>query len=233
MKALAAALDNDPLVLGRVRHVFGDHGEEHHLLVQDFVMDQVVDQGRRGAVGGAVHEHGRSRDADRRLGGEVGEQHLERHRLLEHALGEDLAPALPGGHQQVDADRHRQRHPAAVLDLERVGDQERDVHGEEQPHHQHRARAAPLPDLAAHHVEHERGDRHQRGQRHAVRPGDVARRLEAEHQRARHQHQRPVDGGDVDLADLPRRGVLDLEPRAVAQLDGLPRQGERPRDDRL
>src|SRR5438445_258355 len=54
-----------------------------------------------------------------------------------------------------------------------------------------------------------------------------------EYQRNRKQHQQPVDRRDVDLPDLTRRRVLDLQARYVTELYGLARQGERARDDRL
>ena len=42
-----------------------------------------------------------------------------------------------------------------------------------------------------------------------------------------------VDLRHVDLAHLVRRGVLDVEARRVAELNGLPRERERAGDQRL
>src|SRR2546430_8711694 len=91
------------------------------------------------------------------------------------------------------------------------------------------AHEAPAPHLTAHHVEHQGCDEHEGREGHAVRAGDVAGgglrrvgRVEPDHQYAREQHEPPVDQGYVDLADLARRCMRDLEPRAIAELHRLP-----------
>src|SRR2546422_2164388 len=61
--------------------VLRDDGEEHDLLVQHFIVRQVVNERRGRVIGSTVHEDGRARDADRRFRREIGEQHLERHPL--------------------------------------------------------------------------------------------------------------------------------------------------------
>ncbi len=214
-------------------NVFSDHGEEDDLLVQHLVVGQVVDEGRGCVIGGAVHKDGSAGHAGRRLRRQVGEQHLQRHRLLQHALGEDFASPLPGRHQQEDHRRNEQGDPAAVADLQHVRAEEQQVHPQEQAGHDRGAGEAPAPHFTAHHVEHQRRNEHQRRQGHAVRAGDVARGAEREHQGAGERHEAPVDSGHVDLADLAGRRVLDSQPRAVAELHRLARQGERTGDHRL
>ena len=87
-------------------------------------------------------------------------------------------------------------------DLERVGHEECQIHDQERPRHGRRLEDAPAPHLSTHHVEHDRRQRHQRRERDAVRAGEIARRLESEHQRDREDHQHLVHGRDVDLSDL-------------------------------
>ena len=67
-------------------------------------------------------------------------------------------------------------------------------------------------------------------------PYAAARLLELrkpDHQGDAAEPERPVHLGDVDLADLGAGGVDDGHPRDVAQLDGLPGEGEGPGDERL
>ena len=131
MEPFAAALHHDALLGTDVRYVFGHHGEKHDLLVQDLVMREIQHQRGRRAVGAAIHEHSRSWHANGRLGGEIGQQQLERNRLFHHPSCEDLSSSLPGTHYEVQCDRDYQRHPSTVPDLERIGSQERQINHQE------------------------------------------------------------------------------------------------------
>ena len=141
--------------------------------------------------------------------------------------------ALPGQHDGEDADRHRQREPAAVRDLGRAGDEERQVEAEE--HRQQRAGAqrAPLPEIAGHVEEQHRRDGHRAGHRDAVGVGQRARLAEAEHQRHAGHHQQPVHLGDVDLPLGLAGGVDDGDARQVAELNRLAGERVGARDERL
>src|SRR2546430_12760355 len=93
----------------------------------------------------------------------------------------------------------------------------------------------PYTTLFRSHVEHQGCDEHEGREGHAVRAGDVAGgglrrvgRVEPDHEYAREQHEPPVDQGYVDLADLARRCMRDLEPRAIAELHRLAGEGKRP-----
>ena len=77
--------------------------------------------------GARRHEHRRALHAHRRVALDAAEEEVERQRARVLDRAELHAPALPGAHQRVDADRHDERHPAAVLDLDDVGDEEREV----------------------------------------------------------------------------------------------------------
>ena len=59
-----------------------------------------------------------------------------------------------------------------------------------------------------------------------VRGGETSRRAEADDDRERADHQRPIDLGHIDLAHLVGGGVIDAQARAVAKLHCLPGQGE-------
>ena len=93
--------------------------------------------------------------------------------------------------------------------------------------------AAPVPEIARDEIEQHRGDRHRAGDRDAVGVGQVVRRPESEHERDAGEHEQPVHLGDVDLPLRLAGGVDDGHARQVAELNGLPGQRERARDQRL
>ena len=83
------------------------------------------------------------------------------------------------------------------------------------------------------HVGEEGRDREGRGDGDAVGRGQRARGLEADDNQNRADRKQEVHLRNVDLAHFVRGGVLDVEPREVSELDGLPRQREGARDERL
>ena len=148
---------------------------------------------------------------------------------------DELAARVPRRHHaRRRPPATQQRKPAAVLDLDDVRAEEREIDRRGttpatlagQPH-------APAPPLARHDVRQQRRDHHRRRHGHAVGGREIGRRAEAEHQADGGEHQHPVDFGDVDLPFFVRRGVVDVEARRVAELNGLLRQRERAGDDRL
>ena len=105
---------------------------------------------------------------------------------------------------------------------------ENSVSVDQQEGGEHRDRQRPAPFPAAHRQRQHQDGGHQHGAGHgdAVGRGEVARRLEGQHQRHDAGQQQPVDGRHVDLAELAGRGVLDAHARAQAQQRGLLRHRE-------
>lgn len=66
-----------------------------------------------------------------------------------------------------------------------------------------------------------------------VRVSDLCGVLEPGHHRHGAHHERPVDGGDVDLALVRGRGVAHREPRERAQRHALAHDGEAAGDESL
>ncbi len=120
-----------------------------------------------------------------------------------------------------------------MQDLADVGTEERYIHHKEHGGEKSCLHRAPSPSLPHDHKEEGCGDQHGRGHRHSIGSGQSAGRLKADHQGDGGDHENPVDGSDVDLADMAGRGMGDLETRKITELDGLPRERERPGDDRL
>ena len=140
---------------------------------------------------------------------------------------------MPDRHHPPDDHRKHQRHPAAVGDLHAVGRDERKVDYAKAPGHQPGQRQVPAPDLAHGDEQQDRGQRHRQRHRDAIGRGQVVGLPEPERQPDGDDHQQPIDGADIDLAVALARGLRDPHPRAPAELDRLPRHGERAGDDRL
>ena len=105
-----------------------------------------------------------------------------------------------------------------------VGGEERGVDQHER--RQRRATAfgrRPPPPIPNDAVEEHRGDQHRRGDGDAVRRREGARRAETDDQPDASDHQQPVHERHVDLTDVLRRRVEDLEARQVVELHRLRR----------
>jgi len=110
-----------------------------------------------------------------------------------------------------------------VGDLEEVRAEKGQIAEQESCRDRARQRHAPVQFVARYDVGQDRRDDHRRADRDAVRAGQIRGAAEADDQRDRRQHQRPVHVRHVDLADLGARRVDDLHARQIAELNGLPR----------
>ena len=154
--------------------------------------------------------------------------------LVERALLGDQHPALlPGGQDGEHRDADDQRKPRPVRQLGEVGGEEQQVNREQDGGDREDEPQRFLPLLVDDVEEQQRGARDRAGDGNAVGVGERGRAAEREHEREHGDEQRPVDPRDVDLADPRLRGVLDPQPRQVAELGGLLGERERAGDDRL
>ena len=134
---------------------------------------------------------------------------------------------------RVDEDGDGEREPAAAPDLHDVRAEEGEVDDEEDGRDRERDDPRDLPRLAGVDVEEDRRDPHRRRHGDAVRRGEGARRAEREDEPDAGDGEDPVDRREVDLPDLPLRGVVDPQARHVAELDRLAREREGARDHGL
>ena len=201
--------------------------------MQYLVVLEVVQQRVRHAVQGAGQEHRGALHPRRRVGFQVFDEAVQRQRLVAQAGEQQLAALLPGAHQREDHHAQHQRQPAAVGHFVDVGAKEAQIYGGEHQGNAQRQRQGPAPVDPGHHEEQASGDQHGAGDGDAVGGGQAGRGFEGQHHHHHRDQQSPVDEGHVDLADLFFRGVLHLQPRAVAQLDGLAGQRVGARNHRL
>jgi len=109
--------------------------QQHDMLVQHFVVLQVVQQARRRIAreGGEIDRRAlRAMDAARR---DTGEQALHAERVLVLARRHGAAALHPRPHRGEDRHSERQRHPAALRELHQVGGEQQRVDGEKQAEH--------------------------------------------------------------------------------------------------
>ena len=190
------------------RHFRPHERQQHVALVQDAIEAQVVEQRARHAAGFAREIYRRARDAMRRFALDQREKVAHRHLFLGDQPIERAPSFLPRRHQHVRQHRDGDRQPAAVVELQQVRQEERELdQRDEAEHGHHRAvDAAPAPHAQQH--DHEDAvDEHRAGDRDAVRAGERARGLEHDDQRHRAGEQQPVQRRHVHLADLFFRGM--------------------------
>ncbi|MFO0875491.1 MAG: hypothetical protein U0575_16205 [Phycisphaerales bacterium] len=233
VEAVGPLLDLDSLLDRHVGDLLELDREHDDAPVEHLVVQQVVQERERHALGIARHEDGGARDARRRVVVDRLHEDRQRAHALAQPLADEGAPSLPRRQKREDERGDGEREPSALRDLGQVGAEEGEVDEEERAGDERHQRLRPAPALPRDGGEEDRGDRHRSGDRDAVRGCEIARASEADHESDRRQHQRPVDRPDEDLPVLVRRGVLDLEPRAVAELDGLHREREDAGDERL
>ena len=120
---------------------------------------------------------------------------------LSDDLGKPCPALLPRRHEQVDHTSHGEREPAAIRDLEEVGDQERQVHDQEEPAEQSDFPEAPFPVVSGYDQEQDRRGGHRAGDCDTVRRRQIVGGPEGHNQPDAGDPER-VFTGDVDLADL-------------------------------
>ena len=140
---------------------------------------------------------------------------------------------MPGVHEEEDAATDRERHPAAIRDLDDIGAKEREVDREKRPCQRAGPQRRPVPALARDDVEQHRRDCHRSRHGDAVRGTERARRLEAEDEQQAADHQGCIHARNVDLADLRSRRMNDRDARPVVELHALLCQREGGGDESL
>ena len=113
--------------LSFLRHLLGHDGEQEHFLLESLVVPEVVlqDEGRSLDVGG--EEDGRAGNTRRLEPLHVLQEGFEWHHRRGEPAAEQLGPSVPGGHEEEEAGRDGERHPAALADLGEVGRREGEV----------------------------------------------------------------------------------------------------------
>ncbi|MNI52522.1 hypothetical protein D3C73_1073140 [compost metagenome] len=199
-KAFAVGFDFEAPGRRHPRDIFIDHGQQHHLLVQHLVVQQVMQQRVGHGVRAGREEHGGALDAVRWLHTDAGDEDRQGQPALVHTLHEQLLAALPGGHQHEQGDTGHHREGAALDDFWHVGGEVQAVHQQETEQQRDRQQRWPLPQQEDHGGYQDSGHQHGPGHRYAISRGQGAGRLKAEHQQDDADHQRPVHRADVDLA---------------------------------
>ena len=188
--------------------------------MEHLVVLEVVEQRVRHSGCGAGHvDRGAGNAGCRRRRGL--DEHLDRQRLLVHPEDHQRPPARPGRQHGEGNHPDQQREPAADRNFQEVGAEIEQVDGEEDGEQGAGEKLVPFPQREQHHRDQHPVDQHRPGHRNAIGRGEIGRTAEIDHQHQHHDHQRPIDRGDVDLPRGMFAGVGDVEPRDEAQLDRL------------
>ena len=233
IEALTEGVDGRSLGLGLTGASGGADAHDGDRLVQHLVVLQIGEQGRRRRTRLSEQIDTGSRDPHLRMLGDRLDEALNRDLSLPDLARGDLTSCLPGGHDREANDGNHQREPASRRDLRDVGSEEGEVEDQEEPGEGVDGRRPPSPMAPHHPVQQERGDDHVRRHSDAVRGRQSTGRPEAEYQADCSHHEKPVDPGHIDLADLPRGGVVHLLAGQEAQLDRLSRERVGARDQGL
>jgi len=151
---------------------------------------------------------------------------LDQHGLARQPLGEQGAAASPGGEQQHQHRRDRQWQPGAIGDLGGGSAEQRDVKGQQYGVERDGPDPAQAPNPEDDKAHDQRRQHHGRGHREAEGGGQCGRGPESQDE-ADHGHtEQRVDGRGKDLPTLRRGGVDDRQPRQVAELNRLLRDGK-------
>ncbi|MNM68314.1 hypothetical protein D3C81_798720 [compost metagenome] len=194
--------------------------------MQHLVVQQVVQQRMRHGVGTGGEEHRCALHPMRRLRADAADEQRQRQGRFIQALDNDLASALPGGHEDEQRNTGDHRERPALEDLRRVGGKVQAVDQQETQQQRHCQPAWGLPQQQHHCRREQCSDQHGARHRHPVSRRQGTGGFEADHQQHHTDHQRPVHRADVDLPLFLARGVLDEHARHIAELDGLAGQRE-------
>jgi hypothetical protein len=158
---------------------------------------------------------------------------FDRDGIVLHSFAQAGTAPLPGGQDDEERRTHHKRQPAAVRDLDRVGQEEGAVHQQEYPGQKPDPAPPPAPYAAHHHAGKDGGDQHGPGDRDPIGGRQITRRTEQEDEHDHGNHQHPVDGRDVDLPHFAVGRMLDMHARQIAKLNRLLRDREGTGNDRL
>ncbi len=194
--------------------------------MQDLVVSKVVGKRGRNAARLRRHEHRGARHTRGTGGLDRAEELLDRYRSRGQTRRDELPSLLPGRHERDEESSDEQRQPPTVRNFERVGCEERQIDDQEEAGDRVRNDWRPPPFFRCRHSNQYRRNDHREADCDPVSRRQGRRRSETHDDEDGAQHQRPVHLGYVDLSDFLVGGVLDVEPRAVPELNGLLRQGE-------
>ena len=188
--------------------------------MQNPVMLEIVQQCRRHALGTRRHEHSGAGHPCGRIGG-GSDEHLDRHHPFLQTRNHQLATLGPGRQKGEGNDRHDQREPAALWDLDDVRRQKGAIDDEEQAGEKGDAPGGPLPDLDHQNGDQAGSDEHRPDYREPVGGQQVGRFAEGQDDQDDQRQQHPIDRRNVDLAERLFTGVDDAQARHQTQLNGL------------
>src|SRR6266446_107467 len=228
VETLAELSDLKALLLEHMRHVLGLHLHHYDPLVQHLVVLEGVEQRQRNTRWVAGHEDRRPGNARRVIRLDRGDEFTELERVARALFREQTATAPPCRHDGEDQCCDDDREPAALGDLQQIGAEKCQIDEGEDRKHGYRDGEAPSP---AAHIEEGQpgGDRHHAADRDAIGGAEIVRGPESEHQDDDGNEQAAVDARHVNLTDLLLRGVANLEPRQIPELDRLAGDRERAR----
>ena len=117
MKVATQIADLQPVGAGNDRNIARLEREQHHSIVENLVVLQVVQKRVGDAAFGAGEKHGGPGNPHRWALGHAGDEEIDRHRFLHEALEQDRASALPRREQRERRDADRDRKPATLRNL--------------------------------------------------------------------------------------------------------------------
>ena len=231
-EALAELLDFDAPARRHDGRVLDIDMHQHDALVQNLVVLEIVQKGAGHRIVAGGKEDSCARDPGGRFLGALHKE-IERHGFVADALDMSPAPQPPGLHHDEHAGGDGERQPAALDDLQAVGEKECDVdecqHAEDDGGQAH----APFPLPGRDDGGVERVDQHDARHRDAISRRERARRVEDQNDQHHAEKHRDVHHRHEDLAVIGGRGVADFHARQLTELDGLARHGEHAGDHGL
>jgi len=173
-KAQAHVLDIQAVLFGHVGNVGRSDAQDDHVVVEDFVVLEVVEQGDRGALGRERHEYGGARNPDGMLLRHLGQEAPQGNDrgLGHHAQG--LPSVLPGAHGRDHKHGNEDGEPAAIGHLEQVGGEVGQVEEQKDGDRGQGPNQGMLPGVAGHEEIENGGDAHGGRDGDAVGGGQAA-----------------------------------------------------------
>ena len=134
-EAFAIGIHLEPALGRHPWNVLIDHRQQHHLVMQHLVVQQVMQQGMGHGVRAGGKEHRGTLDPVRWLHADAADEDRQWQAAFVQAVHQQLLAALPGGHQDEQHDPRQYREGTALDDLRHVGGEEQPIHQEETQQH--------------------------------------------------------------------------------------------------
>ncbi|KAG0924308.1 hypothetical protein G6F31_019160 [Rhizopus arrhizus] len=144
------------------------------MVVQHLVVLQVMQQRRRHVARIHRHEDRRARHPRRRIFLKLFHEFLERLPVAMLHVRQQMPAAAPRHHQREHHDRHQQRQPATLMDLEHVGRKQQHVEQQQKAQHRKPQHALDARGAARQHCEGQRRRRQHRAPAPAPAPRTAA-----------------------------------------------------------